>query len=190
MDMLEEKVQKAPLTMATKAPLAKNEYEDALTPVAEKPSVKELDDTFVMVSEEEIEGQMKIEAANSQSTAKTDTKVKEDDTSETINEVPTEIFKLVMDLQKSFEGSPLWSPIHEAAKMDNKDVASVLIDQGSNLDLKGKNGLTPIAVAAHYNSLEVARILLENGAASEIPANNMFTALHIAFKKNQLELAQ
>ena len=59
-------------------------------------------------------------------------------------ELPTEIFKLVMDLQKSFEGSPLWSPIHEAAKMDNKDVASVLIDQGSNLDLKGKNGLSPI----------------------------------------------
>ena len=149
LEILEEKIPKVSSTPSTRAPLAQNEYEESgnsqLAP--ENSSSQEVEDSYVMVSKAEIESEMMEEKDTTETGPTIEESQAKDNTGVEIlveNEAPTEIFRLVMDLQKSFEGSPLWSPIHEAAKMDNKDVASVLIDQGSNLNLKGKNGLTPL----------------------------------------------
>ena len=57
------------------------------------------------------------------------------------------------------------APIHNAAWMNNPELAKELIKLGADINIsKETDGLTPLHAAAGYNYISVARILIENGA--------------------------
>uniref|UniRef100_A0A8B9L4R7 Ankyrin 3 n=1 Tax=Astyanax mexicanus TaxID=7994 RepID=A0A8B9L4R7_ASTMX len=60
-----------------------------------------------------------------------------------------------------------YTPLHLAAREGHKDVASILLDQGS--------GLTPLHVAAHYDNQKVALLLLDQGASPHAAAKVKYT---------------
>lgn len=49
-----------------------------------------------------------------------------------------------------------FTPLHLAAKYGNYDVAKLLLDKGTPVDVEGKNQVTPLHVASHYNHERVS----------------------------------
>merc|ERR1712142_278967 len=72
------------------------------------------------------------------------------------------LFKILEALQE--KASDDYTPLHIAAKLNNAEVAQVLLDGGAQIDKKGKNKLTPLGIAIHYGSDDVAKLLIANGA--------------------------
>ena len=79
--------------------------------------------------------------------------------------------------------------LHDAAWNNSLDVATLLIEQGADIEAKDKNDRTPLHVAAESNSLDVATLLIDLGA--DIEANNEHgeTPLHLAAWGDALEVA-
>lgn len=79
-------------------------------------------------------------------------------------------------MQKLLETSPLkvqtkddigWTPLHFTARYGHKSVATLLIDNGANLEAPDRSGLTPLGLAAAFGQEAVVKLLLENGAQVE-----------------------
>lgn len=54
-------------------------------------------------------------------------------------------------------------PLMTAARMNNAEIASLLIGAGADVN-RGKDGLSPMMVASYFGHIEVARVLVEHGA--------------------------
>lgn len=81
--------------------------------------------------------------------------------------------------QKNEDGS---TPLHEAARDDDIDLAKLLIDNGANMyacidDLE-EQFVTPLHIAAYNRSLAVLTLLLENGAYANATTKDENTPLH------------
>ena len=57
--------------------------------------------------------------------------------------------------------------LYDAAWNNSLDVATLLIEQGADIEAKDKGDGTPLYLAASRNSLEVATLLIEQGANTE-----------------------
>ena len=57
------------------------------------------------------------------------------------------------------------TPLHIAAKEDDREAATLLLEKGAAVNAKGEYGRTPLHFAAFGNAVETATLLLERGAA-------------------------
>lgn len=56
------------------------------------------------------------------------------------------------------------TPLHDAARMENPDVARLLLAKGATVDARDNWGDTPLLIAADYHRLATCRALLDAGA--------------------------
>ncbi|KAL8766863.1 MAG: hypothetical protein Q9209_006459 [Squamulea sp. 1 TL-2023] len=77
-------------------------------------------------------------------------------------------------------------PLHIAAKLGLPDIASLLLDLGSDIEAKDNWGRTSLIDAAMLNRLEVVEMLLNRGADTSLEDVEGLTALHWAAKSNHL----
>jgi len=75
------------------------------------------------------------------------------------------------------------TPLHGAARLDRLRVATLLVEEGANVSVKGYDGRIPLHWAAKRDSINVAKLLLNKSKSSdEVNArdNNDNTPLHFA----------
>ena len=87
--------------------------------------------------------------------------------------------------------APTVYPLHWAALTDNAETAGSLIDHGTPVDARDREGRTPLMVAAAFNSISVAKLLLARGAnplARDTQNGNM--PLDFAAAAGQVEVAK
>ena len=75
------------------------------------------------------------------------------------------------------------------AENEHLEVAALLLDRGSDLEARDRDGLTPLHVAAANGCLEVARLLLERGADSDARDDEGWTPLDWAVAEGHGEVA-
>lgn len=76
-----------------------------------------------------------------------------------------------------------------ASEYSTKEIVSIFLENGIDLNVKNQYNYTPLLAAARYNNKEVVKFLLEKGA--DINAQDIVcdTALHIASKQGHKEIA-
>ncbi|XP_053968012.1 ankyrin-3 isoform X3 [Anastrepha ludens] len=81
--------------------------------------------------------------------------------------------------------------LHIAAKKNDVDTATLLLQSETNPDVVSKSGFTPLHIAAHYGNVDIAKLLIERRADVNFTAKHNITPLHVACKwgkTNILEL--
>ncbi len=81
-------------------------------------------------------------------------------------------------------------PLHYAAHNGHKDVASLLISKGAEVNGKNKVGWTSLHAATRRGHKEIAELLLAEGANINAEANDGTTPLHLALVGGHTELMQ
>jgi ankyrin repeat protein len=71
---------------------------------------------------------------------------------------------------------------------DDPDIAEVLIENGANVNLKNKDGLTPLMESIFSNHYELAKLLLQKGADTAIRDLKGKTALDYAVEQDAEEI--
>ncbi|XP_018802934.1 PREDICTED: ankyrin-3 isoform X1 [Bactrocera latifrons] len=72
--------------------------------------------------------------------------------------------------------------LHIAAKKNDINTASLLLQREVNPDIVSKSGFTPLHIAAHYGNVHIANLLIEHGADVNFTAKHNITPLHVACK--------
>jgi truncated hemoglobin YjbI/ankyrin repeat protein len=80
-----------------------------------------------------------------------------------ITPVITALVKAGADINSS-EGPKQSTPLHMAARRDNAEVATALLDHGANIEARDSNGDTPLRRAVNCNQPNVAAVLVARGA--------------------------
>jgi len=82
-----------------------------------------------------------------------------------------------------------YTPLHYAIKVENLEVAQLLINMGADVNAHDSDraGNTPLAEVAKNCSFEVARFLIENGADPTIPGWMGLSALDRASNRKKPE---
>ncbi|XP_036335304.1 ankyrin-3 isoform X2 [Rhagoletis pomonella] len=81
--------------------------------------------------------------------------------------------------------------LHIAAKKNDVNAATLLLQSETSPDIVSKSGFTPLHIAAHYGNVDIAKLLIEHGADVNFTAKHNITPLHVACKwgkTNILEL--
>eukprot|EP01041_Mallomonas_annulata_P000079 gene79-97_t len=87
-----------------------------------------------------------------------------------------------------FINSEGWTPLSGAAFGGQKDVATLLIESGSNINVQDKNGRTPLHLSCMKGNTKVLRIMLEKGADHSIVDEVGCTPLHYAAKHGRVRI--
>lgn len=72
--------------------------------------------------------------------------------------------------------------LHYSAKMGNEKVSDLLINYGTNVNAKDKNGQTPLHIAAKNGKQKIANVLIASGANADIVDDTGKAPLHWAAK--------
>jgi hypothetical protein len=71
-----------------------------------------------------------------------------------------------------------WVPLHACGATDNVRVATLLLENGANLNSQDITGATPLHLCASAGSVGVAKLLLDTGADAEIGLDLDHSLLH------------
>src|SRR5690606_37803757 len=85
------------------------------------------------------------------------------------------------------DGSPA---LHWAVRVDDLDMATLLLGAGANATLANRYGLTPLALAASNGSASMMRLLLDAGADANASDPAGETILMIATRTGVLDAVQ
>ena len=82
------------------------------------------------------------------------------------------------------------SPLHTAVSNGHMDIARLLLEQGANVDIRGKNDFTPLHHATYNGNLDMVKLLFNAGA--DITARNYrgHTPLSCARDGGRVEVIQ
>ena len=75
-----------------------------------------------------------------------------------------------------------YTPLHIAAYIGSEDICNHLLQNGANINAKGKNGRTPLHLAVRYNRIGASKLLLQNGADIDARKSNGCNVLHLAIE--------
>ncbi len=82
-----------------------------------------------------------------------------------------------------------WTALHEAAKIGDDDIASLLISHGADTNAANDSYMyTPLHIAAHYGNLNVFKLLVSNGADTNLSCNDGGKAIHIAADGDKINI--
>jgi len=80
--------------------------------------------------------------------------------------------------------------LHYTSAYGHASIASILLQNGANIETRAACSMTSLHLAAHYNEVEVVRVLLDNGADINSKTNDDKTALHNAVESNSVRVVQ
>ncbi|KAF8851436.1 ankyrin [Acephala macrosclerotiorum] len=80
----------------------------------------------------------------------------------------------------------LCTPLHHAVKAENIAVATVLLQQGADINAKNKNGDTPLHFAAEFDPRGSWELLIDYGAVVTVENNKQLTPLTATWSKKSL----
>uniref|UniRef100_A0A0G4GPD1 Uncharacterized protein n=1 Tax=Chromera velia CCMP2878 TaxID=1169474 RepID=A0A0G4GPD1_9ALVE len=78
--------------------------------------------------------------------------------------------------------------LHMAAENNKRDVLTLLLLRGADVDVRDKFGMTPLHLAVRHGRKEICTILLEMNASVGAKSNGGCTPLHIAAQYNRKEI--
>lgn len=82
-----------------------------------------------------------------------------------------------------------WTPLHEAAKTGQTDIASLLIQHGAELNAANHQYLyTPLHIAANYGHADTLLLLIHEGADIKTESIDGMESIYIAADKNHTEI--
>jgi ankyrin repeat protein len=87
-----------------------------------------------------------------------------------------------IDIRDDMTGS---CPLHIASSHGYLEIVHVLLQHGTNVNRRNRDGSTPLHVSRH---LEIVRALITHGASVDDRDNNGSTLLHYASGTNQIEI--
>ncbi|VUC26305.1 unnamed protein product [Clonostachys rosea] len=82
-------------------------------------------------------------------------------------------------------GYSAWPPLCLAAQHGNLEIASLLIQNGANVDISNQVGWTPLHICSKYGHAELAELLIAHGANVNATDSNGETALALASMHDQ-----
>uniref|UniRef100_A0A4W5Q6J1 Ankyrin 3a n=1 Tax=Hucho hucho TaxID=62062 RepID=A0A4W5Q6J1_9TELE len=82
------------------------------------------------------------------------------------------------------------TPLHVASKRGNSNMVKLLLDRGSKIDGKTKDGLTPLHCGARSGHEQVVEILLDRGAPILSKTKNGLSPLHMATQGDHINCVQ
>lgn len=82
-----------------------------------------------------------------------------------------------------------WSPLHWATSSGQKEIVTLLLEKGADVNVRDENFWTPLHEAISNNDLKIASLLLEKGADVNVEDKNLWTPLHEAISNNDLKIA-
>ena len=77
-----------------------------------------------------------------------------------------------------------------AAEKNHLNVVRYLVEQGADMEMEDRYGMTPLINASFYGHIEVVRYLLEQGGDRDKATEFGMTSLHSAVEQGQLETAK
>ncbi|XP_023158971.1 ankyrin-3 isoform X2 [Ceratitis capitata] len=80
--------------------------------------------------------------------------------------------------------------LHIAAKKNDVNSATLMLQTETNPDIVSKSGFTPLHIAAHYGNVEIANLLINRGADVNFTAKHNITPLHVACKWGKTNILQ
>jgi ankyrin repeat protein len=82
------------------------------------------------------------------------------------------------------------SPIHSACAVSSYDIASILIENGADVNARQMRGVTPLHSAAHNGQTILAKLLIDNGADVNAENDDGQTPEHMAEEGGFYETAE
>ncbi len=82
------------------------------------------------------------------------------------------------------------TPLVNAIREGNVEMARDLIAEGSNVTFKNKSGYTPLHFAADRNLIDIVKLLLEKGAEINATNNYKMTPLYNAIERKNIDVAK
>ena len=82
------------------------------------------------------------------------------------------------------------TPLHVAAKWGKVNMVSLLLDKGSNLESKTRDGLTPLHCAARSGHENVVDMMVQRGAPISAKTKNGLAPLHMASQGDHVDAAR
>ncbi|KAI0437067.1 ankyrin repeat-containing domain protein [Xylaria telfairii] len=80
--------------------------------------------------------------------------------------------------------------LHLAARADDLDAATLLVNNGASLDLTDSWGSTPLHDAAYFGSIKILKFLIERGVCTEpLTLHHQWTPLMFACVEGEVEVA-
>ncbi|CAG8921787.1 unnamed protein product [Penicillium salamii] len=80
--------------------------------------------------------------------------------------------------------------LQAASMRGNKKIAQTLIEQGADLLIEDKDGMTPIITAARYDHLDMVKLLIMNGADIHLTNRDGYGPLHAASAAGNLTICR
>jgi uncharacterized protein len=80
------------------------------------------------------------------------------------------------------------TPLHLAATMGNKDIVSILLTTGAEINAKDLSGLTPLHGASMRGNSEIVNLLIDSGANVNAVSMNGITPLKLAQKNRHAKI--
>jgi ankyrin repeat protein len=68
-----------------------------------------------------------------------------------------------------------------ACENGHTDIVELLLDRGSDINVKDEYGNTPLIMASRNGHVDIIQLLLDNGADIEVTDNRGLTAINYAF---------
>jgi ankyrin repeat protein len=82
------------------------------------------------------------------------------------------------------------TPLHAAARSGYRDIAVLLVESGTSLDVQNQYQRTPLHMACWYGKLDVSRFLIDRGSDINCRDEEGFIPLHVASRFGHVEVTR
>lgn len=82
------------------------------------------------------------------------------------------------------------TPLHIAARKNQMDIATTLLEFGAQADSESRAGFTPLHLASQEGHVEMSNLLLEHKANPNHQAKNGLTPMHLCAQEDRSNVAQ
>jgi ankyrin repeat protein len=93
-------------------------------------------------------------------------------------------------LPVDYRGNSQDTPLFEASRRGNRQMAEALLERGANVNARNRSGATALMMAVGHSQNEIARLLLDHGAAVNQANADGRTALMVAAMSGNRELVR
>ncbi|KAI4808472.1 hypothetical protein KUCAC02_000531 [Chaenocephalus aceratus] len=79
-----------------------------------------------------------------------------------------------------------YTPLHIAAKKNQMEIATVLLQYGADTNILTKQGVTPLHLASQEGHAHMAALLISKGGQGNVQTKSGLTALHLAAQEDRV----
>ncbi|XP_010161345.1 ankyrin-2-like, partial [Antrostomus carolinensis] len=83
-----------------------------------------------------------------------------------------------------------YTPLHIAAKKNQMQIATTLLNYGAETNILTKQGVTPLHLASQEGHTDMVTLLLEKGANIHVATKTGLTSLHLAAQEDKVNVAE